>query len=175
MTSNSNGALILTFNGNATEARVNEAMRSIAYANTSDAPPGSVQIDWSFSDGNAGTQGTGGAKLAAGSTTVGITANNDAPVVDLNGAGVGNDATASFTEQTSVLIAPVGTVVDADSASVGSLTATLAARPDGDGVESLALNAAAAALAAADGLSVSYSAAFGALSISGTASAADYE
>jgi probable HAF family extracellular repeat protein len=86
---------------------------------------------------------------------------NDVPVTDLNGAGAGNDNTASFTEQTPVLIAPAATVTDVDSATLASLTATLTARPDGDAVESLSLNAAAAALAAANSLAVTYTAATG--------------
>ncbi|HQA12445.1 delta-60 repeat domain-containing protein, partial [Zoogloea sp.] len=60
VTTNSGGSLLLTFNASATQARVNEVMNAIAYANSSDAPPGSVQIDWTFSDGNAGAQGSGG-------------------------------------------------------------------------------------------------------------------
>jgi uncharacterized delta-60 repeat protein len=76
----SGGTLILTFGPNATEARVNEAMRDITYANSSDNPAASVQVDWSFSDGNSGAQGSGGALGAIGSTAVSITAVNDAPV-----------------------------------------------------------------------------------------------
>jgi hypothetical protein len=97
----------------------------------------------------------------------------NAPVVDLNGGGVGQDELVTFTEQTPALIAPAGTLADPDSASLASLTATLAARPDGDAVESLSLNAAATAAAA--GLSVSYDAATGTLSITGSASVATYQ
>ena len=79
VTKNSDGTLILTFNADATEARVNAAMQAVAYANASDTPSASVQIDWSFSDGNSGAQGGGGAQAAIGSTTVAITAVNDAP------------------------------------------------------------------------------------------------
>jgi hypothetical protein len=66
---------------NATQSLVNTALQSIAYANTSDAPPASVQIDWTFSDGNTGSQGEGGALTTTGSTTVSITSVNDAPVL----------------------------------------------------------------------------------------------
>ena len=45
---NSAGTLVFTFNVNATNARVNSAMQQIAYANSSEAPPASVQIDWTF-------------------------------------------------------------------------------------------------------------------------------
>ena len=85
VTTNSAGTLLLTFNGSATQARVNETLRSIAYANSSDAPPASVQINWTFNDGNSGSQGSGGPLSATGSTTVTITAVNDAPTLG-NGA-----------------------------------------------------------------------------------------
>ena len=75
------------------------------------------------------------------------------PVVDLNGAAAGNDATATFTEQTPLGIAPSATITDIDSANLQSLTATLTARPDGDAVEVAIVNAAATAAAA--GLTVS--------------------
>ncbi|MGE0468789.1 MAG: cadherin domain-containing protein [Nitrospira sp.] len=76
---NSSGTLAMTFNSNATNTLVNSAMQQIAYSNSSDAPPSSVQVNWTFSDGNSGSQGSGGALTAAGSVTVGITAVNDAP------------------------------------------------------------------------------------------------
>ncbi|NWO04413.1 MAG: DUF4347 domain-containing protein [Alteromonadaceae bacterium] len=84
VTTNSGGTLMLTFNASADTARVNEVLRSITYANTSDDPAGPVQLDWAFSDGNTGAQGSGGNKTATGSTTVSITAVNDAPTVTPN-------------------------------------------------------------------------------------------
>jgi uncharacterized delta-60 repeat protein len=84
---NGNGALSITFNDNATQARVNEVLSSIGYANSSDAPPSNVQIDWSFSDGNNGVQGAGGALTAAGSTAVTIAAFNDPPTGTVNISG----------------------------------------------------------------------------------------
>jgi uncharacterized delta-60 repeat protein len=85
VTQNSGGMLVLAFGAAATEARVDEAMRAITYKDTSDTPESSVQIDWSFSDGNTGAQGDGGALAATGSTTVKITAVNDAPVNTMPG------------------------------------------------------------------------------------------
>jgi len=79
--SNSNGILQLSFNANATQSRINEALSSLAYSNASDNPPASVQIDWLFNDNNAGAQGTGGALKALGSSTVNITAVNDKPIL----------------------------------------------------------------------------------------------
>jgi uncharacterized delta-60 repeat protein len=80
VTSNASGSLVLTFNSNATQALVNQAMQHIAYGNTADAPPATVQIDWTFNDGNTGAQGTGGSLGVTGSTTVVINATNDNPV-----------------------------------------------------------------------------------------------
>jgi hypothetical protein len=75
------GELVVSFGANATQARVNTLLQHIVYWNSSDAPPASVQIDWTFDDGNTGAQGSGGALQATGSTTVSITAVNDAPVI----------------------------------------------------------------------------------------------
>ena len=44
---------------NATTALVNSALQQITYANSGDAPPGSVQVDFTVDDGNAGGQGSG--------------------------------------------------------------------------------------------------------------------
>jgi len=71
--------LKITFNANATQDLVNQALSLLAYSNTSDTPPTSVKIDWTFSDGNTGAQGTGGALTTLGSTTVNIIATNDLP------------------------------------------------------------------------------------------------
>ena len=81
VTANSAGTLTLAFNANATQSLVNKAMQQIAYANTSDAPPATVQIDWTFNDGNTGVQGDGGALSVTGSTTVQITPTNDYPIL----------------------------------------------------------------------------------------------
>ncbi|GKS68322.1 hypothetical protein W03_03260 [Nitrosomonas sp. PY1] len=77
---NSGGTLMVAFNGNATNVLVNSAMRQIAYSNSSDSPPGSVQINWTFSDHNNGSQGSGGSLTTTGSVTVSITPVNDAPI-----------------------------------------------------------------------------------------------
>ena len=73
------GNVILTFNASATQARVNEVLQSIAYENTSDNPPSSVDLTWEFFDGNTGSQGSGGQLSVSQNITVNITATNDAP------------------------------------------------------------------------------------------------
>ncbi|WP_413936955.1 beta strand repeat-containing protein, partial [Nitrospira sp. BLG_1] len=108
---NANGTLILVFGPNATNALVNQAMQQIAYGNSSDTPPSTVQIDWTFNDGNSGGQGTGGALTATGSTTLTIIATNDAPVL----TPVAPDVT--FVENGSPqVVDATGTIVDPDSA-----------------------------------------------------------
>ena len=78
---NANGTLAISFTGNATQARVNEALSSLTYANSSGTPPSSVQVDWTFNDGNSGSQGSGGAKTVTGSTTVNITVPSSGPTI----------------------------------------------------------------------------------------------
>jgi uncharacterized delta-60 repeat protein len=69
--SNHAGKLALTFNNNANQVRINEALSSIAYKNTDlHHTSALVAIDWTFNDGNAGMQGTGGALTSLGATHV---------------------------------------------------------------------------------------------------------
>ncbi|MFZ2724677.1 MAG: hypothetical protein WAX77_00310 [Methylococcaceae bacterium] len=88
--SQSNGTLTITFNSNASKTLVNNALQQITYSNSSDAPPSSVQLKWTFDDGNTVAQGTGGALTATGLTTVNITAVNDTPTgsVTISGTAV---------------------------------------------------------------------------------------
>jgi uncharacterized delta-60 repeat protein len=74
---NTGGSLVFTFNANATNSLVNSAMQQIAYANSSDAPPSSLEINWTFNDGNTGAQGSGGALQGMVSTLINITPIND--------------------------------------------------------------------------------------------------
>ncbi|MCP3865736.1 MAG: hypothetical protein GY695_21860, partial [Aestuariibacter sp.] len=81
------GELVITFTNANTEtptsADVDNILQQITYENSSDGPPASVQIDWTFADGNtAGSQGMGGEPMRDyGSTTVSITGVDDgAPV-----------------------------------------------------------------------------------------------
>jgi uncharacterized delta-60 repeat protein len=97
VTQNSGGTLTLLFNDNATAALVDEALQQIAYSNSSDAPPFSVQIDWTFSDGNTGAQGTGGALSATRATVVNIIPTNDAPTAVNNTVTTPEDTAYVFT------------------------------------------------------------------------------
>ncbi len=122
------GAMDITFNSSATNARVNTLMQNIVYANSSDAPSSSVQLNWTFSDGNTGSQGTGGALTATGSVTVSITAVNDAPTIT-NGTSIflsgTNENTASSGTLASTLLTGVSWAdVDASPSSGLAITST---------------------------------------------------
>ncbi len=113
----SGGTLVITFNNDATQARVNEALSSIGYANSSGAPPASVVIGWSFSDGNAGAQGTGGALTAAGSTTVNITAVNDVLMLDATASPTLGSLPEGATNPAGITVAALvidGSITDPD-------------------------------------------------------------
>ncbi|WP_232628664.1 beta strand repeat-containing protein [Methylobacterium sp. Leaf118] len=70
------GEITLNFIGTniATSALFDAVARAITYANSSDQPPASVSLGWSYLSGAAGGDGT-----ASGTSTVTITAVNDAP------------------------------------------------------------------------------------------------
>ncbi|EMI57701.1 LamG-like jellyroll fold domain-containing protein, partial [Rhodopirellula sallentina] len=122
------GELTLTFtdaNGEVpTTADVNNILQQITYANNSDAPPGSVQIDWTLSDGNGGSQGSGGALIASGSTHVAINNVNDAPVLDDSSlytlTSITEDDTSNGGQTVaSILASNAGTgITDADSGAL---------------------------------------------------------
>ena len=96
---NNSGKLQLLFNADATQARVDAALSAIAYQNTSSTPPASVQIDWTFSDGNTGAQGSGGTLSATGSTTVVITAvDGESGTVLIGSPPTGKDNTIGIAE-----------------------------------------------------------------------------
>ncbi|MCI4115268.1 DUF4347 domain-containing protein, partial [Dickeya dianthicola] len=74
VTTHSGGTLTLTFNSNATSAMVDAVLQSLTYANSSDDPPASVTLSWTFNDGSLNTTGSNQAVLS-------ITPVNDAPVI----------------------------------------------------------------------------------------------
>ncbi len=162
VTTNSGGTLVLSFDGNATQALVNNVLRAIGYANSSDAPPASVQLNWSFSDGNGGAQGSGGALAGTGSTTVNITAVNDAPVVTATGTAL------AYTENAAATAIDPGLVVsDVDSANLAGATVAITGNY-ANGQDVLAFTN-------ANGITGSWNAATGVLTLSGSATVANYQ
>lgn len=89
---NAGGTLSVNFNASATDALVGKAMGAVAYRNTSDTPPGTVQINFDLNDRNSNTtgggtsgggqnQGGGGQLTARASVNVAITQVNDTPTI----------------------------------------------------------------------------------------------
>ncbi len=135
VTTNAGGTLVLSFNASATAALVNSAAQKIAYSNSSDTPPASVQIDWVFSDGNSGSQGTGGAQLASGNVVVNITATNDAPVL------TDTALSASVAEDMGLVIRVADLLGGASDAEGNPLGFALTAADSSQGTWSYSLNA----------------------------------
>jgi Ca2+-binding RTX toxin-like protein len=92
----SGGTLTLNFDSYSTRARVNDVLEHITYSSTDQASATPVEIVWTFSDGNTGSQGIGGTLsatassfvhiVAGGQTLIGTSGNNA-----LTG-GAGNDS-----------------------------------------------------------------------------------
>lgn len=72
---NADGALVITFNADATGARVNAVLEQLVYGYGGEAPPPTAQIDYAFDDGQS--------PVATGSITVTLVGENDPPSLDL--------------------------------------------------------------------------------------------
>ena len=110
-------SLFFVINGTiASTAIVNDTLRAIHYVNASGDPPSMVQLDWVFSDNNAGdAQGSGdNPGITSGSSTVSIVATNGPPEI-----AIGSGNTVGLTE-TDIGLTAGGTltVTDADAADV---------------------------------------------------------
>jgi VCBS repeat-containing protein len=170
----SGSALVIDFTSDSVTTSVAKALiQNITYANSSNDPSTlSRTVSFTLVDGD-GVE-NGGLDTGTAFATINVTAVNDAPVTDLNGAAAGANATAVFIEQTPVLIAPAAVLGDVDSPNLSSMTVTLNSLPDGAS-ESLSLNSTAAGTVSGAGLEWSYNSATGVLSISGSATQAVYQ
>ena len=111
------GTLTISFNASTTQARVNEVLSSIGYANSSSTPPSSVQIDWLFNDGDSA-----GALTAAGSTQVTIT-NPNAPIIITGSLTQGQQLTADTSALTDPNgIGPISYQWSADGTAISGAT-----------------------------------------------------
>ncbi len=137
VTANDGGTLVLAFSSGATQARLDSVLSQIGYLNASDAPPAAVTIDWTFSDGNTGAQGDGGALTATGTTTVAIARANDAPTFAAPGTGtVRTNVSPTGDTALGVALQPDGRIVAVGSANrpaAGNTSDFLVARYDADG------------------------------------------
>ncbi|WP_225086769.1 putative Ig domain-containing protein [Pectobacterium colocasium] len=120
VTTNSNGILTLTFNSNATSVIVDAVLQSLTYANSSDNPPASVTLNWTFNDGSLNSAGSNQAVLT-------ITPVNDAPTlsggVTVTLTTTTEDVTSSSTSISSLLSAAGYADVDNGAVSGIALTA----------------------------------------------------
>ena len=119
------GTGVLFLHGVDTKAHYQQVLRTVAYANTSDTPDtANRSITFVVNDGTDDS-GTATADMS-------VVATNDAPTLDLNGAGAGANETATYAEdQPAVTLAPNTLASDPDNANLQSATVTLTNHPDG--------------------------------------------
>ncbi len=120
------GSLQVTFNELATQRLVNQAMQSLAYQNASDAlSSSSIQIDWTFNDGNNGSQGIGDTLSTTGSTTVNIIGLNNIPALTAFAVPVESTKENLQTEITFAELAAAGNEADTDGTMTAFVVASL--------------------------------------------------
>ena len=154
----------LTLTGNATVANYQTALQSITYQNSSENPNTTARtLNFSVNDGTLNSN--------TGTRTLNITAVNDAPALDLNGAAAGiNFGPVSFTAGgAAVAIVDTAnlTVTDIDNANLAGATVTISNLLDG-------ANEVLAATTTGN-ITSSYNPATGVLTLTGTDTLANYQ
>jgi VCBS repeat-containing protein len=120
-TRTTDGRITVTLTGEATLDQYKAMIESVMYKNTSDDPSTidrviTVQVDDGSSQFNLSNVAT---------STISVTAVNDAPVLDLNGPAGGTASTTSFTENgTALKVMPYMTINDPDSPNLKGATVT---------------------------------------------------
>src|SRR5947207_44067 len=150
---------VLTLTGSASVANYQTALESVTFDNTTNDNPTnfgantSRTISWVANDGALNSN--------TGTSTINITAVNDAPVV----GGAGN--TISYTEQAAAVVVDSGlTVSDADNTNLASATVTISAGfQSGDVLHFTNQN----------GITGSYDSSTHVLTLTGSASVANYQ
>ncbi|PSJ38892.1 tandem-95 repeat protein [Allosphingosinicella deserti] len=158
----------VTLNGDATPALIQQLLRGLSYTNTGETPTaGTRTVHYTLVDGD------GGADTASYTSSVIVTAVNDVPTLDLNGATAGVDGTGTYTENAASGFLHAGLLVgDADNATLQSATVTISGGLI-SGQDYLTVNGATAGTIS--GLTIGYSAATGILTLTGSATAAVYQ
>ncbi len=148
--------LVVTFNANATAASAQALLRNITYANVSDAPSTTPRtVRFVLTDGDGGTSG-------APTKTINVTAVNDAPLITTTGS------TLAYTENGAAAAVDGGlTLSDADNANLSSATVTISA--------GFAAGQDTLAFTDQNGISGSWNAGTGVLTLSGSATVANYQ
>lgn len=132
--------LVVTFNSSATASRVTTLAEHIAYSNTSDTPSTDTRsVSFRVIDGDG--QSRGGDDRTTAYATINVKALNDAPVVDLNGAGSGTSTAISYSAGNPLTkIAPAGTVSDVDSANFDNGSLRVSFSQNGTATDRLAIS-----------------------------------
>jgi hypothetical protein len=152
------GSGVLTLTGTGSPSDYQDVLRSIQYRNTNTDNPGTAPrgIDFAVKD-------SAGADSANASTSLTVIPVNDAPTVDNS---LGN---ASFTEDdtTGVIVDPAVTVADVDNANLAGATVQITTNRDSSEDELL--------FNTQNGITGNYVAGTGILTLSGSATKADYQ
>ncbi|MBL4827584.1 MAG: hypothetical protein JKY66_07710, partial [Spongiibacteraceae bacterium] len=147
---------VLSLSGSATLAQYEAVLETVTYDNTNDDNPtgGNRTITWVVNDGEDNSTGT--------TSTVNVVPVNDPPTV------TGAESTVTFTESDSpVTIDSTLTVGDVDDTNIESATITISG--------GLVTSEDVLSFTAASGITGSYNSATGVLSLSGSATLAQYE
>ncbi len=149
------GTGVLTLNGSATVANYQAALRSITYVNTSDDPSTATRtVSFVVNDGSANSN--------TGTRNISVAAVNDAPAVTTTGT------TLAYTENGAATAVDSGlTVSDADNANLSSATVTISAN--------FATSEDTLAFADQNGITASWNSGTGAMTLTGSATAANYQ
>src|SRR6185437_11658635 len=149
---------VLTLSGSASVAAYQTALASVTYSNTSDNPSGLTRtVSYQVNDGSAANNLSNGV-----TATVSVTPVNDAPVLNAHGG------TLSYTEnQAAAAIDALLTASDVDSTNLTGATVSITGNfASGQDVLGFTTQS---------GISGSYNAATGVLTLSGSASVAAYQ
>ena len=152
------GTGVLTLSGSSSVANYQAALRSVTYANSSDNPSGLTRtVSYQVDDGSASNHASN-----VVTSTVSVTPVNDAPVLNANGGSL------SYTEnQAATAIDGALTVSDVDSTTLNgatvSITTNFASGQDVLGFTNQ------------NGITGSYNSGTGVLTLSGSASVANYQ
>ena len=132
------GTGVLTLTGSSSVVNYQTALRSVTFDNlTNDNPTNfganlTRTINWVANDGATNSN--------TGTSTINVTAVNDAPVVDLNGAPAGTSVSLAYTSgAAATAIAPSGTITDVDSADFNTGTLTVAFTANGSANDQLTI------------------------------------
>ncbi|MBZ9711559.1 adhesin, partial [Mesorhizobium sp. ESP7-2] len=149
---------VLTLSGTSSVANYQAALRSVTYFNTSDAPSGAARtVSYQVDDGSASNHASNVA-----TATVSVTPVNDAPVVNANGGSL------SYTEnQAPTAIGTAIAVSDVDSANLTGATVSISGN--------FAAGQDVLGFTSQNGITGSYNASTGVLTLSGTSSVANYQ